>query len=201
MTVAILTIGSELLDGRVRDTNSQYMNEIISAKGISITAILSCDDDISEIHKALDFLFQRSNTVIISGGLGPTADDLTREAVATYFNQPLEINEKEVEVLKELYKKRSRVMDESNIQQAFFPKNSKIIPNIHGTAAGFFVEDSNLNKAVATLPGVPKELKAMFESDVLSWILSRHKDSKPYTRSSLRTFGLPESLEIGRAHV
>jgi len=192
MSVALLTIGSEILDGRVQDTNSQYMNDIISSHGIYISNILSCDDIEGEIVRALSFLFEKTDTVIVSGGLGPTDDDLTRESISKFFNRELIKDEDSLKVIIERYTKRGRAFDVSNNKQALFPKGSVVIPNPNGTAPGFFLEVDK--KGVTCLPGVPKELKHMFEHDVVSWIKKRNSSSKKIERSSFKTFGLPEAL-------
>ena len=189
-SVSILAIGSEILDGRVRDTNSQFIASELSKFGITLQRVLVCDDDLSEIHSSITFLASISKFIIISGGLGPTSDDLTREGVAAWSNTVLEQRQDSIHRLEALYAKRQRVLDPSNYQQACFPHGSTVIPNHIGTAEGFQLQYGET--IIFSVPGVPKELMPMFFDSILP-VIQKLTNAKPIYRRTFRIFGLPES--------
>jgi nicotinamide-nucleotide amidase len=189
-SVSILTIGSEILDGRVQDTNSQFIATELSKFGIKLNRILTCDDDLNEITSSLTFLAKQSSFIIVSGGLGPTTDDLTREGIALWAEKALIKNEDSLKRLEVLYAKRQRVLDPSNHKQALFPEDASIIDNHVGTAEGFSLFKNNT--LIFSVPGVPKELKPMFQDSILP-ILQKECNTTPIERRSFRVFGLPES--------
>ena len=120
-SISILITGSEVLDGRVADTNSHFIIQRCAAAGLSVAHTLSCTDDIERITQCLNFLTQHSNIVVVSGGLGPTSDDVTTEAIANFVDQKLELNEAALKHLEELFQTRKRPFDEANKKQAYFP--------------------------------------------------------------------------------
>lgn len=208
-SVALLLVGSELLDGRILDTNKQYLGTCCRELGISVTAALTCKDDEGEIVAAINYLAERAEHIICSGGLGPTSDDLTREAVAAWCGAPLELDQEVLTWLRELYHSRKRSFDESNVKQALFPKGAKVIPNPVGTAAGFSARshskgvrsregslsgESSSGATIYCLPGVPRELKEMLSGSVIPEILAAHAGFTPLVTKGLRSFGLPESV-------
>ena len=198
-TVSLLLIGSELLDGRILDTNKRYLGTELRNIGIGVSAAITCKDSIAEIVSALDYLSDRSTHIICSGGLGPTTDDLTREGCAAWLGVQLKLNDEVLEDLKALYDRRKRSFDPSNIKQATFPIGSHIISNDVGTAAGFHaVSTSSNGTAVFSLPGVPRELISMFQSYVLPKIVQESPHFVPLQTKGIRVFGLPES-QIGSA--
>lgn len=188
--VSILTIGSEILDGRINNSNAQYFGRILDINNIKIQEMLSCDDDIDLICDALEYLFKKTKYVITSGGLGPTSDDLTRDAVAKFTGQPLYLDQNLLEGIKDWYRNRNRQFIELNAVQARIPVGSTPIKNFNGTAPGFIAEfDGN---SIATLPGIPRELYSMFEEQVLPDIVRKVIPEKSF-QSVFRTFGIPES--------
>jgi len=193
--IAILTIGSEILDGRVIDTNSNYIAQELQQHGIETALVLSCDDIQSEIVASLEFASNYADFLILSGGLGPTTDDLTREAVAQFTGVKLELSEEALTKIKALYASRKRVFDEGNRKQAYFPQGSLILDNSLGSAPGFLLHASG-RKPIGALPGVPSELKAMFHEKLLPQILKTlniHAEDE-LCRASFRICGLPESV-------
>lgn len=192
--VSILAIGSEILDGRVQDSNSNFIAQELQKYGLTLDKILVCDDKVEEIIASIKFLERSCRFLIISGGLGPTTDDLTREGVSSFLEVPLIERPESIERLKILYAKRQRTLDPSNHKQALFPSTSKPIANNIGTAEGFHIS-KNLNAKsfdIFSLPGVPKELTPMFFDYVLPKIQDEYKVSQGYRRS-FRIFGIPES--------
>ncbi|MFM1849103.1 MAG: hypothetical protein RL417_2577 [Pseudomonadota bacterium] len=197
--IAVLATGSELLDGRVVDTNSQFIAGRLADLGLTLQRTLTCGDDIPAIVQSLEFLSREASFVVVTGGLGPTTDDLTREALAEFAGQPLVLDAGALDTLKDYYARKRRSFDPSNTKQATFPASAAIIPNPHGTAAAFVLELRPGFFAVA-LPGVPGELRALFESDVVPLILSQFKDAAPRKERFFRLFGLPESIVGARVH-
>jgi nicotinamide-nucleotide amidase len=188
--VSFIAIGSELLDGRVLDTNSKFIAEELSKVGLSLKSSIICDDVKEEIIDSLNYSTKNSNFIVITGGLGPTSDDITRDVVAEYVGSNLTEFSDSKERLIALYEKRKRVMDPSNLKQTFFPKNSKIILNSVGTAEGFHTYLNDIN--IFVCPGVPKEFKPMWKDYILPY-LKTHVELPPIYRKSFRVFGLPES--------
>ena len=195
-SVAILATGSELLDGRVLDTNSRFLAEKLSDFGLTLSHILTCGDEISDIVKALKYLEEFADFIVISGGLGPTTDDLTREAVADLIGCKLVNSDQALEHLKSWYKSRGRELDPGNLKQATFPDGAEIIPNPVGTAPGFLVNFKS-GKYIAAIPGVPKEFKVMLTETVLPKIQKTNTSSTLLKKSTFKFFGIPEST-LGR---
>lgn len=198
--LSLLLIGSELLDGRVEERNSQIMIARLVESGFMIEHTLTCDDQEGAIKECLGFLVPRSDAIIISGGLGPTTDDLTREAVAAYCGVTLYTDRHTSDRLKQWHSSRGRLMDDSNLKQALFPEGCTIIPNPTGTAAGFMVSlkqpNTGINCHVFAVPGVPSELEAMLQQSIVAKLKSlfeRADITAPVTHT-LRVFGLPEAV-------
>ncbi len=189
--VALLTIGSELLDGRTLDTNVNFLAKELSRNSFSVVNIMTCADNISNIIDALEFVFQSGCALVItSGGLGPTSDDLTREAVADFFRTGVAIDQTELTKLKKRYLDRGKEFPESNVKQATFPIGSQIIRNNFGTAPSFLVKDGT--RHLISLPGVPSELKGIFHEEVLPLITQLF--SPPRTEQERFVFfNIPES--------
>src|SRR3954464_575324 len=136
MNAIILSIGDELVLGQTIDTNSAWLSQQLASIGIPVLAHTTVGDDQKAIEFAIKHAAARCDTLIISGGIGPTPDDLTRQALASVLNQPLELNTHWLTFLKNFFKKRNREMPEMNQIQAMIPKAAKIILNSCGTAAG-----------------------------------------------------------------
>lgn len=197
--VSVLVTGSEVLGGLVQDTNSRFIAETLALSGVSLRHVLICDDDESSILEAMSFLLSKSDVLIISGGLGPTMDDLTRDAVARYAGVRLVQNDAVLDALKRRYEERKRTFDPSNARQALFPEGAVIIANPTGTAAGFVVtlkRHKAQAKTIMALPGVPSELRPMFTESVLPMIRWELGGAEETKERVLRCFGLPES-DIG----
>lgn len=197
----LLTIGNEILDGRVVDTNAVTLAKAFKEYGIEVTAKVSVQDSKPAIISSLRHLratYPRS-IIICTGGLGPTADDLTRFAIAEYLNLKLETREEEHLRLQSFYAARGRDLIEKNLVQTLFPCGSTLIVNEVGTASGFIVRDTdsqgNLSKVIA-VPGVPREISEMQNRlichllDSESTNLERHRVPQPKVS---RFFGIPES--------
>ena len=190
-TVAILCTGNEILDGRVEDSNSRHLVAELESLGIKAAHILACRDDIRSIRESISFLLSRAAILIISGGLGPTSDDLTREGVAEYLGQPLYLDKQALADLQELYQRRKRIFDTSNTKQAQFPQGSRILKNPVGTAAGFHCSAGD--KHILVVPGVPHELKRMFADHLAPFLRAHFSAAEAAPARYFHIFGRPES--------
>ena len=195
-SVSILATGSEILDGRVVDTNSNFVAKELSERGLKLKRILVVDDDMSELVQGLRELSTVSDFIITSGGLGPTSDDLTRDMVAAYFGAGLAEHPDAVAHLEQFFAKRGRVLDVQNLRQALLPIGAQMVPNLQGTAPGFAMTKPGM-PMVVSLSGVPREFKAMFLDTVLPMIEKAAGSVESIQRKTMKTFGLPEST-VGR---
>jgi len=171
MRAEIIAIGSELTNGEKLDTNSQWLSTQLASVGISTHFHTTIADHLNELVDQLRLSAQRSDLVLITGGLGPTLDDLTRQAMAELTGADLVLDENSLQIIESMFQKRYREMPERNRIQAMFPQGSEPIQNQHGTAPGIWMEvsrtDSKTDCCIAAMPGVPSEMKPMFEQSIL----------------------------------
>ena len=196
-SVSILATGSELLDGRVVDTNSNVVARALSELGLKLKRVLVVDDDLDELVSGLHALSAVSDIIITSGGLGPTSDDLTRDMVAQFFGVGVVEYPEARAHLEQFYRKRSRTLDPANLKQALLPVGSTMIPNDNGTAPGFTLTGRGAGQhpvTVCSLSGVPREFVSMFTNTVLPLIRSRSGGVEPIQRYTFKVFGVPESV-------
>ncbi|MGM0435713.1 MAG: competence/damage-inducible protein A [Bacillota bacterium] len=186
MNATIISVGDELLMGKTINTNQAYLSKELSLMGIETILALSVKDAYEAIHRALKAA--DTDLVILTGGLGPTADDLTKEAVSDYFNLKLELNEDVLATIKAYFEKSGREMKDTNLKQAYFPKEATILGNGAGTAPGMMVTLEGVR--VILLPGPPSELKPMFEP--LKKTLDGLTDKKLH-KKGLRLLSIGES--------
>jgi len=189
MSIAIVSLGTEVVRGELVNTNSQWLAEAVSDAGHEVSEMVSVADDRSQIIECLARVAARNEAVLCTGGLGPTTDDLTTEAVAEMLGQPLLLDAGSLEHIRERFRRAGRTMAPSNEKQALFPAGARILSNPEGTAPGFAV---TVGKAqVFCMPGVPHEMRAMFEMHVRA-ALPMHGDDYVH-QIRLNTFGWPES--------
>lgn len=166
----IIAIGTELTTGAKLDTNSQWLSQALGQIGIVVRYHQTMADDLPAMVRVFRTAVERSDLVIITGGLGPTQDDLTRQALADLIDAELELHEPSLEYIRHLFSSRKREMPERNSIQAYFPAGSEVLENSRGTAPGIWMKvprtDSEHHSFVAALPGVPSEMKPMFENQV-----------------------------------
>ncbi len=169
-TAEIITIGTELLLGEVVDTNSTYLAAQLADKGVNIFWSLKVGDNLERIVKAIKFAISRSDLVILTGGLGPTDDDMTREAIAAALNEKPKIDKALEKELRQRFAKFSKQMPEQNLKQAWLINSAETLANPIGTAPGWLVKTKleNKERIIITLPGPPRELKRMWSKEVLS---------------------------------
>ncbi len=171
-TCEIVTIGSELLLGQIMDTNTTYLAQELGRIGVTIRFRTAVGDELEEIIRVMRYAVGRCDMVIATGGLGPTVDDLTREAVARMAEVDLEFRQDLMDQIDHIFRRAGYQMSENNRRQAFVPAGSQAIPNPVGTAPGFIAEiDGN---PLVCLPGVPSELKYLLAREVLPWVQQRY---------------------------
>jgi molybdenum cofactor synthesis domain-containing protein len=177
-TVGILAIGNEVLDGLVLDTNSNWMELRLVALGLQIRRLVSVRDEINEIGEALEFLMDSCDVVITSGGLGPTHDDMTLKAIATALGITVNENADALAIVERQYRDlfargivQSPDLTEARIKMARIPEGSVPLDNRVGGAPGVRLEANNT--VIFSLPGVPSELKFIFEDSIIPWIKER----------------------------
>jgi len=192
MKIGILTIGNELMNGRTADTNSSFIAREINLQGWQVDVMMSVGDDFATIKSRLHYLLTFTDAVICTGGLGPTADDITTAAVARAFGLPLYTDEKVLAHLKEIFARYNLRWTENNAKQAVFPKGAEVIPNPVGTAAGFALEV--MDKLVFVIPGVPQEIYRMVPGGVIPVLQHRFPQPAEHAmKQTIRTFGLSEA--------
>ncbi len=201
MSAEIIAVGTELTTGAKLDTNSQWLSLELAEIGIPVRAHLTIDDDLEAMADAIKLAASRSEVVLITGGLGPTLDDLTREALAKMAGVELVLHEPSLEHVKQMFAKRNRPMPERNTMQAMFPLGAEALPNPRGTAPGIWMSvpreaggasgsDGERVCRIAAMPGVPSEMKQMFRQQVLPRL---DGGGRVIRRARINCFGVGES--------
>ena len=194
MNVEIVTIGDELLLGFTVDTNSGFIGRELASAGVAVVRHTTCADDVDVIVQTLREALERTGAVITTGGLGPTADDMTVEAVAKLFGRALVRDESVATWLEHRWRsfRRDAPMPASNYKQALIPAGAEIIANPVGSAPGVLLTDEG-GRWIATLPGVPREARTMFTESLLPRIAANAGDRAVIRSLTLRTIGVGES--------
>ena len=185
----IISVGNELLNGRTVNTNAAFLSRELGKLGFEVGRVQTVADDEAEIIGALRNAVARAKVIILSGGLGPTDDDLTKETVAKVLGMPLQLDEEVLEDIRAFFESRGREMAENNVKQAMVPRGATVLRNANGTAPGIFI--GNRSQAIALLPGPPHELEALFR-DKLAPILEGMEDGFIRT-ANLGVAGIGES--------
>ncbi|HWP58689.1 MAG TPA: competence/damage-inducible protein A [Candidatus Acidoferrales bacterium] len=188
----LLSTGDELTTGRVVDTNSAYIAQELYALGILVVAVLKVGDDRDKILWALGQAAGLGELIIGTGGLGPTADDLTNETVAAFAGRGLILHRDIVESLKRRAQARGQAWTPNNEKQALLPEGAEVVPNPVGAAPGFRLA-LNGNKTLFWLPGVPREMEAMLKETVLPWIVKQRGAGEEISTLTFKIYGLTES--------
>lgn len=190
----IITIGDELLLGQVVNTNASWLGEQLNINGFQLVSVLTIGDGENDILQALDSS-NDVDIVIITGGLGPTADDITKPTLCKFFDTELALNDDALDNILEIFRLRGYQMSERNRLQAFIPKSCTYIPNRFGTAPCMWFEK---NKTVyISMPGVPFEMKSIFKTELIERLKSHFKPT-PYARRVIMTTGIGESFLADR---
>ncbi len=189
MRAEILAVGTELLMGQIANTNAQYISSRLPDVGIGVYYHTVVGDNPERLRQILELALSRSDIVIMTGGLGPTQDDLTKETVSAVVGRKLVLDKDSLDIMEKFFSKLNRTMTQNNVKQAYLPEGSIIIKNSYGTAPGCIIEDKG--KVIVMLPGPPSEMKPMLEESVIPYFASQSE----YRLESrfLRIFGIGES--------
>ena len=195
MRCDVLAVGTELLLGQITDTNSQWIGEQLAAAGIDSLFQAKVGDNLGRVEGVLRRMLADADAVIMCGGLGPTHDDLTRDAIAAVMGTTLQHDETVAQVIRDLFASRGRRMAENNLRQAQVPVGATVIPQTRGTAPGLIcpLVLDGVPKVVYAVPGVPHEMKDMVQRAVLPDLLSRSGEASVIVSRVLRTWGESES--------
>lgn len=191
MNVGILVIGNELTSGMTQDTNSSAIARELHARGWCVSAIVAVGDNAAAIKGGLDYLMETSDAVIVTGGLGPTADDITTACIAGAFGLGLHTDESVLRRLKERFAQYNIPWTENNAKQALFPEGARVIDNPAGTAPGFCLDRAG--RPVAVIPGVPAEARRMLDEGVIPLFRDLLGSGERVMRRTVRVFRLSES--------
>jgi nicotinamide-nucleotide amidase len=191
MRCEVVAVGTELLLGQIVDTNSAWMGEQLALRGIEHLRQTKVGDNRARIVSVLREALERADAVIVCGGLGPTQDDITREAIAEVMGAPLERHDELVDFIRQLFARRGRAMPENNLRQADVPKGATPIEQRTGTAPGLICPVGD--KVVYAVPGVPYEMREMLERAVLPDLERRSGVRRVFVSRTLRTWGESES--------
>jgi len=189
MKSIILSIGTELLLGQILNTNEKFISERLKELGIDVLYRVTVGDNPDRLEEVVKLAVEKADLVVISGGLGPTEDDLTKETVAKAMDKKLVLNKNCLHKIKGFFRNLDMDMSENNIKQAYIPESAIVMENDEGTAPGFIIEDNN--KIIAVMPGPPREMERMFKDSLIPF-LSNKNSEKIYYRN-LRLIGIGES--------
>ena len=192
MRCDLMAVGTELLLGQIVDTNSAWLGQQLAAHGIASLTHVCVGDNVGRIEVTLRRLLDEADAVIVGGGLGPTHDDVTREAIAGVLGVELELDQAVADVIRELFAGRRRRMPDNNLRQAMVPVGATVIPQTRGTAPGLICPVGD-DRVVYAVPGVPHELRDMVERAVLPDLVARTGDTGVIASRVLRTWGESES--------
>ncbi|MFW6281829.1 MAG: competence/damage-inducible protein A [bacterium] len=189
MLAEIISVGSEIILGDVVDTNSKYIARKLTEIGYDIHYLTSVGDNRIRLEKTIKTAINRSDIVITTGGLGPTDDDLTKEIISEITHKKLELRTEILNKIKSFFNSRNFEMTENNKKQAYLPTEASEIINKIGTAPGFLLKERNTE--IISLPGVPKEMKYMFDNEVFPYL--KRKNNEIITSRILNVFSIGES--------
>lgn len=191
MKAAILTIGTEILIGQIVDTNSAWIANQLNQIGVSIQTIVSISDSGDEIKTTVEQLLNKYDLVLVTGGLGPTSDDITTQILCNIFNSKLVIHEPTLKHVEKIFALRNLPLTELNRRQALVPESCEVLFNSKGTAPGMWFQK---NKSIlVAMPGVPFEMIALMEQQVIPRLIAL-SDYSVIVHKTIQTFGLPESF-------
>jgi len=187
----IIAVGTEILLGEIVDTDSQYIAARLPALGIDLFWVTQVGDNLPRVREALERASQRSDLIFTTGGLGPTEDDLTREAIAAMLSEEMRVEPSLEAHLREFFARRGRPMPERNVKQATLIPSARAIPNAYGTAPGWWVEREG--RVIIAMPGPPGEMRRMWEAEVEPELRRRSQGIVLISRT-LKTSDVTEGL-------
>ncbi len=191
MKATVLGIGTELVDGQIVNKNAAWISEKLKELGLTTALHLVVPDERKLMLEALDFCAPHGELMFITGGLGPTTDDFTRDVVSTWTQSPLKFDEGSWQHIKDRLEPRGYVVKDIQRQQCFYPEGSTVLKNTEGTANAFFLEAKS--KKIFVLPGPPREIEAVWHSSIAEWLTKNTKDIDPYVTRYWDTIGVGES--------
>ncbi|MFQ5861601.1 MAG: competence/damage-inducible protein A [Candidatus Brocadiales bacterium] len=191
-TAEIIATGSELVQGEVVNTNAAHIAEELTRIGVTVLHHTTVGDELVAIGSAMERALERADLIIVTGGLGPTHDDVTRDAAAMASGKRLVADENALSQIKKSFRCQDTEMPPSNIRQAMIPEGATVIPNKIGTAPGFSLKHNN--KEIICIPGVPQEMKRMFEDWVVPHVREALDTQVVRLHRKIHVFGLPEAL-------
>lgn len=191
MIVEVIAVGTELLLGQIVNSNTATMGAALAERGLDAHYQQTVGDNLGRIASAVRIALDRSDAVVITGGIGPTQDDITREAVGAVTGQEMVFNEEYARHLREWWSRRGRDMPDSNLRQAHHPAGAELLPNPRGTAPGLVVEYEG--KLIFCVPGVPAEMEHLMFAEVLPRLAAASGDEQVIASRLIRTWGRPES--------
>jgi nicotinamide-nucleotide amidase len=193
----LISIGNELLSGRTLNTHARDLGEMLSSIGLQLVRDTTVPDQISIICSAVGEALARVDLVFVSGGLGPTADDITRDALGQMLEQQIVLHQPTVSRLKQWYKQRGRSITAAGERQALILENAAVLPNSAGAAPGQRI-DLSAGKTLFVLPGPPNEFNAVLSEEIIPWLRDRYADARPRLVHIVRTRGIGESDIVTR---
>jgi nicotinamide-nucleotide amidase len=188
--VEIITIGDEILIGQIVDTNSAWMGTELNKEGFRVFQITTVPDSEAQILEAVDLAFNRADIVLLTGGLGPTKDDITKQTLCKYFNTRLVFDQGVIDNINELFRNRPLVLNELTYGQANVPQAATIIQNKRGTAPVTWFDRGE--KVLVSMPGVPSEMKWVMSNEILPRLAERFK-TPSLMHQTVLVYGIPES--------
>ncbi|MEM0991979.1 MAG: CinA family nicotinamide mononucleotide deamidase-related protein [Bacteroidota bacterium] len=195
MKVHIITIGDEILIGQTIDTNSAWMGEQLNKYGASIQQITTISDDLEGIKNTLKSAFESTEIILMTGGLGPTKDDVTKKAIAEFYDTGFVFSQATYDRIIKMFAKWGRTTTEAHRQQCFMPQNATLLFNKMGTAPGMWMEENG--KVLVSMPGVPYEMKYLMEYEVIPRLLEKFQKD-PIVHRTVMTVGEGESRIAAR---
>jgi len=191
MRAEVISVGDELLIGQVINSNQAYIGERLSSVGVTVARMTTVGDDRSELLRSFESALGSNDVVVVTGGLGPTHDDITRNVVCEFFQTDLVVNEEALQRVREIFRKRGVAPRKINEDQALVPRGCKVIQNLNGTAPGYLFERGG--KYFIVMPGVPFEMKAMIQDFVVPFFAER-ASGLVIRHHMLKTTGIGESF-------
>lgn len=192
----LISVGTEILLGDILNTDAQYLSIELAKLGISVIHQSTVGDNRERLLAQLDEAAKRSDIIILSGGLGPTPDDLTKEVCCEFFGKEMFLHEPTVEKIKKYFSSKGIEMAQNNLKQAMLPKDCVIFPNFNGTAPGMAIEKDGVH--ILVLPGPPRELKPMFQNCAVPYLMQF--SDRIIVSHNIRTFGIGESSMAERVN-
>lgn len=196
MKAEILCVGTELLLGDIVNTNAAYIAAKLAERGIDVYYQSVVGDNPDRLEESLDIAFNRCDMVVMTGGLGPTYDDLTKEIAARYFGKKLVMHQPSLDAIKVYFEKRGMEMTENNVKQAMLPEGAIVMPNHNGTAPGMIIKGKR--KTAILLPGPPREMKSMWAECVRPYLESL--SNEVIASHTIKIFGMGESAMEQKLH-